>query len=250
MNKVYLIGAGPGDPDLITVKALRVIECADVILYDALMDSRLLDYAPDHAELIYVGKRCGKHSLKQEDINTLITQKAQRHKTVVRLKGGDPFVFGRGYEEIEHLRQHQIQTEVIPGISSVTGVSSSLSVPLTSRGVAESFWVLTGTTRNHKLSADITLAAKSTATLVILMGMRNLSHICEILVSVGKQDVPIMVVQNGTRSDETIALGNPQTITKKLLSGYEYHPGIIIVGEVVALHPEYVKNYTLQTWTA
>lgn len=248
MKKAYLVGAGPGDPELITIKGLRAIETADVILYDALSSEKLLEYAPDNAELIYVGKRCGKHSLKQQDINALLAQMAKKHNQIVRLKGGDPFIFGRGYEEMDFLRELNIDVEVIPGISSVTGVPARQGVPLTSRNVSESFWVLTGTTKDHKLSKDIDLAVQSSATLVILMGMRSLDKICDKLMRAGKRDTPMMIVQNGTCKNEKLILGSAETLMNKLEAGYESSPGIIIVGEVVALHPQFIHEYALETW--
>ena len=167
--KLTLVGAGPGDPDLITVKAIQALGKADIILYDALVNKEILQYVAAGVKKIFVGKRSGKHSLKQEQINNLIVDLAFTYGNVVRLKGGDPFVFGRGYEEIEYADSFNIETEVIPGISSSVGVPGLAGIPVTHRGLSESFWVITGTTRTGELSRDIKLASQSTATVVILM---------------------------------------------------------------------------------
>jgi len=246
--KVTLVGAGPGDPDLITVKAMKAIQSADAILYDALVGEDILKYASPHAELIYVGKRCGQHSLKQEDINALLAQTARRVGHVVRLKGGDPFIFGRGHEELVFLRKKNIEVQVVPGISSATSLALLQEVPLTRRRVAESFWVITGTTKNHELSKDLTLAAQSTATVVILMGMRKLDEISQLFSNAGKTETPVMVIQNGSQETEKVVLGTVTDISKKVQEAGVGAPGIIIIGEVVSLHPAYVHKKALESW--
>ena len=178
--KLTVVGAGPGDPELITLKAINAIRSADVILYDALVNSELLEYASSSTEKIFVGKRRGYYSYQQEQINDLIVTKAQQYGHVVRLKGGDPFVFGRGSEELEFAQLHALQTEVVPGISSALAVPAGQGIPLTMRHVSESFWVITGTTKMHLLSSDVKIAAQSTATIVILMGMGKLSEIVNV----------------------------------------------------------------------
>ncbi len=248
-SKVYIVGAGPGDPDLITVKGLKAIQKADVILYDALSSDELLAYASPMCEKIYVGKRCGKHSLKQADINALIVQKSLAHKNIVRLKGGDPFVFGRGHEELTTLKKKNIDVEVIPGITSVTSLPLLQEVPLTRRNVSESFWVLTGTTKDHRLSKDIDTAAQSDATVVILMGMRKLKEICDIFSNQGKNELPAMVISNGSTPQEKVALGSVSDITEKVAQAGIGAPGIIILGEVVALHPSFIKQHAIATWS-
>ena len=152
-----LVGAGPGDPELITLKGVKALQQADVVLYDALVSTELLSYAPAHAQLVYVGKRRGRCEFAQSDLNQLIVDYALTYGHVVRLKGGDSFVFGRGYEEIGFAQEFGIQTSVIPGISSSISVPALAGIPLTCRGVSESFWVLTGTTKNHSLSNDCLL---------------------------------------------------------------------------------------------
>jgi uroporphyrin-III C-methyltransferase len=160
-SKLTLVGAGPGDAELITLKGLRAIQSADVILYDALANDSLLDFAPKHALLLYVGKRKGDHYLKQTEINQLIVAYAERYGHVVRLKGGDPFVFGRGFEEILYAQAHGLPTEVVPGVSSVVGVPATQGIPITHRDVARSFWVVTGHTQDNQLPPDIYLAAQA-----------------------------------------------------------------------------------------
>lgn len=231
-NKVTLIGAGPGDPDLITVKGVKALQKSAVILYDALINRELLNYAPT-AKLIFVGKRKGLHSYSQDEINELIVKCAFEFGNVVRLKGGDPFVFGRGAEEIAYIESFGIETEVISGISSSMAVPASQGISLTKRGVAESFWVITGTTSERKLSTDIYLAAQSTATIVILMGMSKLSEIVAIFNKFGKSDVPTAIIQNGTTVNEKIGLGTISTIEGVVAQQKLSSPAIIVIGEVV-----------------
>ena len=169
--KLTLVGAGPGDVDLITVKAIRVLKTADVVLYDALVNEELLEYINADAEIIFVGKRRGCYRYQQEQINELIVALANSKGHVVRLKGGDPFIFGRGAEEMEYAASFGIETAFVPGISSSLAVPAYQNIPLTKRGSSESFWIITGTTKDHKISSDVALAAKSNATVVVLMGM-------------------------------------------------------------------------------
>jgi len=231
--KLTVVGAGPGDPELITLKAIRAIEDANVILYDALVNEALLDYASPHAELIFVGKRKGCYAYQQEQINELIVARAKSDGHVVRLKGGDPFVFGRGAEEIDFANQFGIDTYMVPGISSALAVPAYQGIPLTKRGSSESFWVITGTTKSHQLSNDVLLAAKSTATVVILMGMGKLQEITEVFSSAGKKNVPVAIIQNGTTKDEKFGVGTINTICKVVKEKQLSSPAIIVIGEVV-----------------
>lgn len=231
--KLTVVGAGPGDEDLITLKAIRAIESADVILYDALINESLLKYASEDTELIFVGKRKGCYAFQQEQINELIVSKAKEKGHVVRLKGGDPFIFGRGAEEIDYVRQFGLETFVVPGISSSVAVPAYQGIPLTKRGASESFWVITGTTKKHQLSGDVALAAKSTATVVILMGMGKLAEIVEIFSKEGKQDTAIAIIQNGTRESENVGIGTINTIEKIVEDKQLANPAIIIIGDVV-----------------
>ena len=240
--KITLVGAGPGDPDLITVKGLKAIQSADVILYDALANPALLQEAPAAARKIFVGKRAGNHKLKQEEINLLLVQSAFLYGHAVRLKGGDSFVFGRGHEELEFARAFDIETSVIPGISSCIAVPELQEVPLTRRGINESFWVITATTRSGKLSKDLNLATQSSATVVILMGLRKLPEITKLFKSRGKKDRPVLVVQNGSHENEQFAVGTISTIEQKVNDKGLSTPAIIVIGEVVSLHPELLEE--------
>ena len=231
-GKLTVVGAGPGDLELITLKGIKTLNTADVVLYDALVDAELLDYAPQ-AEHIFVGKRKGCYRYQQEQINELILQRAQLGKHVVRLKGGDPFVFGRGAEEMEYAAEYGIEVAVVPGISSSVAVPASVNIPVTKRGASESFWVITGTTKEHKLSNDVALAAKSSATIVILMGMSKLSEIMNLFQSEGKSETPVAIIQEGTTRNEKIGIGTVATIEAKVKEQQLSNPAIIVIGEVV-----------------
>lgn len=230
--RLTVVGAGPGDVELITLKAIKALENADVVLYDALVNEELLQYAPQ-AEIIFVGKRLGCHAYTQDQINDLIVSMANHFGHVVRLKGGDPFVFGRGSEEIEFAEKCGLETAVVPGISSALGVPASTGISLTQRGISESFWVITGTTSNHELSKDIELASKSAATVVILMGMHKLEEIAAIYKKNRTDDLPIAIIQNGTRNSEQKVVGNISTILKLVSENKIASPAIIVIGEVV-----------------
>ena len=231
--KVTLIGAGPGDPDLITVKGVKALKKADVILYDALINRELLEYAQTNAKLIFVGKRKDFHRFSQDEINELIVKNAFEFGNVVRLKGGDPFIFGRGSEEVEYIESFGIETEVISGISSSMAVPASQGISLTKRGVAESFWVITGTASERKLSQDVYLAAQSTATVVILMGMSKLNEIVSIFQQFEKGDIPTAIIQNGTTKSEKLGLGTIDSIVEVVERKELSAPAIIVIGEVV-----------------
>ncbi|HOY18487.1 MAG TPA: uroporphyrinogen-III C-methyltransferase [Haliscomenobacter sp.] len=240
--KITLVGAGPGDPELLTIKAWKALQQADVVLYDALVSEEVLDLARPGAILVDVGKRASKHTHPQEDINWMLVEYAINHGHVVRLKGGDPFVFGRGYEEMAHAAMFGIKVDIVPGLSSCIAVPGLQGVPVTCRGVNESFWVVTGTTRAGTISKDIELAAQSTATTIILMGMRKLADIMAIFAAQGKMDTPAMVVQNGSTPAEKVVLGRVHNLAERVALADASSPGIIVVGDVVALHPEYKKT--------
>ncbi len=246
--KLTVVGAGPGDVELITLKAIKALQQANVVLYDALVDPELLAYAP-HAEHIFVGKRKGCYTYQQAQINDLIVNRAQSHGHVVRLKGGDPFVFGRGAEEMEYAMAHNIEVAMVPGISSSLAVPAAQNIPVTKRGSAESFWVITGTTKAHKLSKDVALAAKSNATVVILMGMSKLTQIVSLFKAEGKSEMPIAIIQNGTRADEKIGVGTIATIEKEVALQQLTNPAIIIIGEVVKHREEQVFKELVSTHT-
>ncbi|GAB3733684.1 uroporphyrinogen-III C-methyltransferase [Spirosoma lituiforme] len=242
MPKLTLVGAGPGDGELITLKGIRALRQADVVLYDDLANHTLLEFAPEQALKIYVGKRAGQASYTQEGINELIVRCAQEHGHVVRLKGGDPYVFGRGFEEYEYVRQYGIQCEVVPGVSSSIAVPASQGIPVTSRGVSESFWVITGTTRNGELSEDLYLAAQSKATVVVLMGMRKVNEICAIFCAAGRGHLPMAIVQNGTRAEEQCVIGQVWNMPQLAAEQGVGAPAVLVIGEVVSLHPSYLAE--------
>lgn len=233
--KLTLVGAGPGDPELITLKGIRALQQADVVMYDALVHPDLLEHCRPDALKVYVGKRRGAYSCMQEDINPLIVHYARQYGHVVRLKGGDSFVFGRGYEELEFARQHGIETAVVPGLSSSYAVPASAGIPLTTRGLSESFWVVTGTTKAGQLSADLQLAAQSTATVVVLMGMHKLTEIMDVFAHHGKTETPVAIIQNGTLPDQQMVVGQVQDIIDKVNESGIGNPAIIVVGDVAGL---------------
>jgi uroporphyrin-III C-methyltransferase len=228
-----LVGAGPGDPELITLKAIKAIQSADVVLYDALVSEGVLKLIPEKTPAISVGKRAGMHLNTQDEINSLIIDSAFLYGHVVRLKGGDPFVFGRATEEIEFASRYGISTTVVPGISSALAVPASASIPLTSRGVSESFWVVTGTTLTGALSSDIALAAQSTATIIILMGIKKLPEIMAIFEKLGKGATPVAVIQNGTLPSQQSVIGTVSSVVNLVEKEALGSPGIIVVGDVV-----------------
>ncbi len=240
--KLTLVGAGPGDGELITLKGVRALEQADVVLYDDLANSTLLEFAPERAVKMYVGKRAGRVSFSQDEINQLIVRLAQEHGHVVRLKGGDPYVFGRGYEEKEYVGQYGIACDVVSGVSSCIAVLASQGIPVTSRGVSESFWVITGTTRNGELSDDFKLAVQSNATIVVLMGLSKVSELCALYCQAGRGHLPMAVVQNGTRPDEQCIIGQVWNMPQLLAEQGVGAPAVLIVGEVVTLHPSYIAT--------
>lgn len=240
--KLTIVGAGPGDVELITLKAIKVLKSADVVLYDALVNEELLEYA-QNAEIVFVGKRLGCHAYTQDQINDLIVSMAKTHGHVVGLKGGDPFVFGRGSEEIEFAEDFGIETAIVPGISSALGVPASVGISLTQRKVAESFWVITGTTSDHKLSKDIQLASKSAATVVILMGMHKLDEIISIYQENRNDDLPVAIIQNGTKNSEQKVIGTINTITKLVSEKNISSPAIIVIGEVVRTTSSWISYF-------
>lgn len=241
--RLTLVGAGPGDPELITLKALGVLKEADIVLYDALVSDGVLAHIPVGTPALPVGKRAGSHSCSQEEINELIVELAFLYGHVVRLKGGDPFVFGRGAEEIGFALRQGIPAAVVPGISSAMAVPASVSIPLTARGVSESFWVVTGTTMSGAISDDVALAARSTATVIIMMGMGRLEEIMLIFKAQGKGETPVAIIQNGTLPDEKCVTGTVSDIVSR--AGHEKigAPAVIVVGDVVRFGT-FLRNVT------
>jgi uroporphyrin-III C-methyltransferase len=237
--RITLVGAGPGDPELITMKAVKAMQTADVILYDALVNEEVLDYAPAGVERIFVGKRSGKHSFTQEEVNELMVRSALKYGHVVRLKGGDPFVFGRGYEELIYAANYSIPATAIPGLSSSIAVPGLQQIPVTHRGLSESFWVVTGTTASGEISNDLYEAVRSKATVVVLMGMNKLRRIVKLFQNEGKQKLPVAVIQSGSTEQEQVVIGIVDTIVELVEEKSVMAPAILVFGEVVSLHPSF-----------
>lgn len=232
--ELIVVGAGPGDPELITLKAINALKRADAILYDNLANKVLLDYKKEGCELVYVGKTPYQKYNSQEEINALIKHYADRYEVVVRLKGGDPFIFGRGMEEIMFAKSYGMKTSYIPGITSMLAIGLS-GIPLTHRGVSEGFWVITGTKKDGSLSRDIELALQSKTTLVIYMGMKNLPFIVEETIKHGKPNTPAAVIQNASLPTMKIVKGTMVELESLVKQHGLTHPAIIVIGDVVRL---------------
>jgi uroporphyrinogen III methyltransferase / synthase len=235
---VYLVGAGPGDPGLITVKGLECVKKADVVIYDYLANERLLDHRRPDSELIYVGKQGGRHTLPQEEINALIVRKAREGKIVARLKGGDPFIFGRGGEEAEELVDNGIPFEIVPGVTAATAVPTYAGIPLTHREHTASVAFVTGHEDPSKEESKIhwDRIATGIGTLVFFMGMKNLQNIVDNLTAHGRSpETPVALIQWGTRTDQRVVTGTLQNIVPRVKEAKLGPPAIIVVGEVVRL---------------
>lgn len=228
---VYLIGAGPGDPDLITLKAVKALNKADVVLYDYLANDKIMEHAPNTAKRIYVGKKSGEHYKTQDEINKIIVEEAKNNENVVRLKGGDPFVFGRGGEEIIELAKEGIDFEVIPGVTSAIGAPTSLGLPVTHRGVATSFTVVTGhedpTKENKQVKWNYTAD-----TLIILMGIGNIKENTTEIMKYRDPDTPVCAIESGTLPGENMVFGTLENISTKKINT----PAILIIGDVVNVY--------------
>ncbi len=238
MGKVYLVGAGPGDPELITVKGLRCIQQADVILYDRLINEQLLSFAKRDADLIYCGKLPDYHTMKQETIHHFLVKYAKKGKIVTRLKGGDPFLFGRGGEEAQALMKHDIPFEIVPGVTSGIAVPAYAGIPVTHRDFSGSVAFVTGHRRIDATDAvQWEHLAKGVDTLVIYMGVKHLSSICKQLQRYGKRpQTPVAIIQWGTLPEQKTVVATLQTIVDVVKKQPISNPSIIIVGEVVQLH--------------
>ncbi|MEO5977015.1 MAG: uroporphyrinogen-III C-methyltransferase [Chryseolinea sp.] len=232
-KQVVILGAGPGDPELITLKGMRALSQADVILYDALINTDILKYARSVCKLVAVGKRKGFANHTQDEINQLIVFYAIKGKYVVRLKGGDPFVFGRGHEELEYIVRRGIVAEVIPGISSALAAPSAAGISVTIRGVNESFWVVTGTTSSGDISSDLALAAQSTATIIILMGYTQLTATAALISEYRSSLEPMAIIQNATCPDQKVIFATAGTIVEEATKHQIGTPAVIIAGKVI-----------------
>lgn len=245
---VYLVGAGPGDPELLTLKAKRMLESADCILYDSLLNPAILDLASESCERIHVGKRLGRHSMPQNEINELILAHARRGRRVVRLKGGDPFIFGRGGEEIEFLNGHGIHTEVVPGVTSASAASAALRVPITHREYGPAVLFLSGYSKaqagesNGLPRHDWAYLARSNYTLVFYMGLHHLRSICQELQNNGKDgETHVAIISKCTLPEERVHLHSLEQLAgaggEELTRNIEF-PAITIIGDVLRLLPE------------
>jgi len=237
-GKVYLVGAGPGDPGLITVKGLECIKQADVLIYDHLASPILLKHAQQHTEILYVGKKGGDHTLSQDEINSLIAEKAQKGLIVTRLKGGDPFIFGRGGEEAEMLVRNEIPFEIVPGVTSAIAAPAYAGIPLTHRKFTSTLAFVTGheDPLKEESSIDWTALAKGIGTIVFLMGVKNLSYITNRLIDHGMNpDTPVALIRWGTTSRQTTVTGTLDTISERAKNVGFKPPAVIVVGHVVKL---------------
>ncbi len=237
VGEVYLVGAGPGDPELLTFKALRLMQQADVVLYDRLVSPRILDLVRRDAERIYVGKERANHAVPQEGINALLVKLAKEGHRVLRLKGGDPFIFGRGGEELEPLAEQGIPFQVVPGITAASACATAAGIPLTHRDYAQSVKFVTGQQKNRTSDLNWSELIPNNQTVVFYMGLHRLAHICSQLIAHGKSpDTLIALVQEGGTENQKVVTGTLSTIEAILVKDPVKPPSLIIVGEVVALY--------------
>jgi uroporphyrin-III C-methyltransferase/precorrin-2 dehydrogenase/sirohydrochlorin ferrochelatase len=236
-GEVYLVGAGPGDPDLLTFRALRLLQQADVIVYDRLVSEEILDMARRDADLVYVGKERDKHTLPQEDINLLLARLAKKGKRVLRLKGGDPFIFGRGGEEIDTLMQEGVRFQIVPGITAAAGAASYAGIPLTHRDYAQSVTFVTGHLKDGSMNLNWPVLAQPNQTLVVYMGLLGVKTLCAKLIEHGMSaDMPMALVQKATTREQKVLVGTLETMPGLLDNTTIKPPTLIIVGKVVSLH--------------
>ncbi len=235
---IYLIGAGPGDPGLFTLKGKLLLEQADVVIFDRLVGDEILSYAPREAEFIYVGKESGRHALSQDEINALLVEKAREGKRVVRLKGGDPFLYGRGGEEAVYIREQGFEYEVVPGITSAIAVPAYAGIPVTHRDATSSFAVITGHEKPGKTDSSIKWdkIATGIGTLVFLMGVENLDYICSRLMENGRESAtPVALIRWGTLPEQEVLTGTLENIVQRVQDADFQPPAVIVVGEVVEI---------------
>jgi len=245
---VYLVGAGPGDPELLTLRAARLVAEADVLVYDALVSPAVLEHVNPAAERIYAGKERGNHAIPQEDINHLLVRLAQEGKRVVRLKGGDPYTFGRGGEEVETLAAHGIPFEVVPGITAAAGVAAYTGIPLTHRNHAQACVFVTGHLKDGTMNLDWPGLARQRQTVVIYMGLHGLSTVCAKLIEHGlPPDWPAAIVQQGTTPSQRTVTGTLATLPALARGAQLKAPTLIIVGQTVTLQDK-LSWFEHQAW--
>ena len=246
-GEVYLVGGGPGDPELLTLRALRLMQQADVVLYDRLVSDGVMDLVRRDAERIYVGKRRSEHAMQQENINQLLVDLAKQGKRVLRLKGGDPFIFGRGGEEIELLAQNNIPFQVVPGITAALGCAAYAGIPLTHRDYAQSVRFVTGHLKDDSINVQWPELANPTQTIVFYMGLVGLKDICESLIAHGREPAtPVALIERGTTQQQRVLIADLATIAALVESQEVHAPTLFIVGDVVKLHEnlKWFKNGT------
>ncbi|WP_331345199.1 siroheme synthase CysG [Cellvibrio sp. UBA7661] len=245
-GEVYLVGGGPGDPELLTLRALRLMQQADVVLYDRLVSDGVMELVRRDAERIYVGKRRNEHAMQQENINQLLVDLAKEGKRVLRLKGGDPFIFGRGGEEIELLAQHNIPFQVVPGITAASGCAAYAGIPLTHRDYAQSVRFVTGHLKSDDTNLQWPELANPTQTLVFYMGLVGLKEICESLIAHGRAaNTPVALIEKGTTQQQRVLVSDLTSIADVVAANDVHAPTLFIVGEVVQLH-ESLRWFTPQ----